>query len=189
MLRMLGNGRLEAQCIDGTKRLCHIRGKMRKKVWVNQGDIVLVGLRDYQVRELGQGGRGAWCRWRGQPLAGCVLHGWHGHCCHTQRGADGGAVLQEWVDERRPCDGIRPCGASSQQHLPEGIAAVAMPCSRALRQREKQLQRHASRAAATASTRPAMLCSCLTHKACPLPFGHFPLTGRQGRCDPKVHGR
>lgn len=35
VLRMLGNGRLEAQCIDGTKRLCHIRGKMRKKVWVN----------------------------------------------------------------------------------------------------------------------------------------------------------
>lgn len=48
VLRMLGNGRLEAQCIDGTKRLCHIRGKMRKKVWVNQGDIILVGLRDYQ---------------------------------------------------------------------------------------------------------------------------------------------
>ena len=43
-----GNGRLEAQCIDGTKRLCHIRGKMRKKVWVNAGDIVLVGLRDFQ---------------------------------------------------------------------------------------------------------------------------------------------
>jgi len=33
--RRPGNGRLEAQCIDGTKRLCHIRGKMRKKVWVN----------------------------------------------------------------------------------------------------------------------------------------------------------
>ncbi len=32
---LTGNGRLEAQCIDGTKRLCHIRGKMRKKVWVN----------------------------------------------------------------------------------------------------------------------------------------------------------
>jgi translation initiation factor 1A len=45
---MLGNGRLEAQCIDGVKRLCHIRGKMRKKVWVAQGDIVLIGLRDYQ---------------------------------------------------------------------------------------------------------------------------------------------
>ena len=31
MLRMLGNGRLEAQCIDGVKRLCHIRGKDEKK--------------------------------------------------------------------------------------------------------------------------------------------------------------
>ncbi len=36
VIRMLGNGRLEAQCIDGKKRLCHIRGKMRKKVWVAQ---------------------------------------------------------------------------------------------------------------------------------------------------------
>merc|ERR1711896_80694 len=48
VLRMLGNGRLEAQCFDGQKRLCHIRGKMRKKVWVTQGDIVLVSLRDFQ---------------------------------------------------------------------------------------------------------------------------------------------
>lgn len=31
---MLGNGRLEAMCIDGKKRLCHIRGKMRKKVGI-----------------------------------------------------------------------------------------------------------------------------------------------------------
>lgn len=49
---MLGQGRLEAQCMDGIKRLCHIRGKMRKKVWVNVGDIVLLGLREYQVRLL-----------------------------------------------------------------------------------------------------------------------------------------
>ncbi|KAH0929013.1 hypothetical protein HID58_014740 [Brassica napus] len=48
VLRMLGNGRCEAMCIDGTKRLCHIRGKMHKKVWIAAGDIVLVGLRDYQ---------------------------------------------------------------------------------------------------------------------------------------------
>lgn len=32
VIKMLGNGRLEAMCFDGTKRLCHIRGKMRKKV-------------------------------------------------------------------------------------------------------------------------------------------------------------
>merc|ERR1712151_1247326 len=46
--RMLGNGRCEVSCFDGVKRMCHIRGKMRKKVWVNQGDIVLVSLRDFQ---------------------------------------------------------------------------------------------------------------------------------------------
>lgn len=37
---MLGNGRLEAYCMDGVKRLCHIRGKMRKKVGGEEwGDI------------------------------------------------------------------------------------------------------------------------------------------------------
>ncbi|KAJ4960152.1 hypothetical protein NE237_020062 [Protea cynaroides] len=35
-------------CIDGTKRLCHIRGKKHKKVWIAAGDIILIGLRDYQ---------------------------------------------------------------------------------------------------------------------------------------------
>ena len=34
--KMLGNGRLEAMCFDGTKRLCHIRGKLRKKVCIFQ---------------------------------------------------------------------------------------------------------------------------------------------------------
>lgn len=45
---MLGNGRLEAYCFDGKKRLCHIRGKMRKRVWVGVGDIILIGLREFQ---------------------------------------------------------------------------------------------------------------------------------------------
>ena len=45
---MLGNGRLEALCFDGSKRLAHIRGKLRKKVWINQGDIILLSLRDFQ---------------------------------------------------------------------------------------------------------------------------------------------
>lgn len=48
VLKMLGNGRVEAQCFDGEKRLAHIRGKMRKKVWINQGDIILLSLRDFQ---------------------------------------------------------------------------------------------------------------------------------------------
>merc|ERR1711937_215012 len=41
-------------CFDGVERLCHIRGKLRKKVWIAQSDIVLVGLRDYQVWPLTQ---------------------------------------------------------------------------------------------------------------------------------------
>jgi translation initiation factor 1A len=48
VVKMLGNGRLEAQCFDGARRLAHIRGKLRKKVWINQGDIILLSLRDYQ---------------------------------------------------------------------------------------------------------------------------------------------
>jgi translation initiation factor 1A len=48
VLRMLGNARIEAFCFDGIKRLCHIRGKMQKKVWINQGDIILVSLREYE---------------------------------------------------------------------------------------------------------------------------------------------
>jgi len=46
--RMLGNGRLTVLCFDGRSRLAVIRGKMRKKVWVNQGDIILISLRDFQ---------------------------------------------------------------------------------------------------------------------------------------------
>ena len=48
VVKMLGNGRLEAMCFDSTKRLAHIRGKLRKKVWINQGDIILLSLREYQ---------------------------------------------------------------------------------------------------------------------------------------------
>lgn len=46
--KMLGNGRVEVLCFDGVKRRAHIRGKMRKRVWMAQGDIVLVTLRDFQ---------------------------------------------------------------------------------------------------------------------------------------------
>lgn len=35
VVKMLGNGRLEAYCFDGVTRLCHIRGKLRKKVCIH----------------------------------------------------------------------------------------------------------------------------------------------------------
>lgn len=46
--KMLGNGRLHAVCVDGTQRLCKIRGSMRKREWVHVGDLVLLALRDFQ---------------------------------------------------------------------------------------------------------------------------------------------
>lgn len=46
--KILGNGRIRCMCFDGKERLCNIRGKLRKKVWINTGDIILLGLRDFQ---------------------------------------------------------------------------------------------------------------------------------------------
>ncbi|PJF19448.1 Eukaryotic translation initiation factor 1A [Paramicrosporidium saccamoebae] len=45
---MLGHGHLEVTCFDGVKRIGHIRGKLRKKVWMNVGDVILLSLRDFQ---------------------------------------------------------------------------------------------------------------------------------------------
>ena len=43
VLRMLGDGRCEAMCIDGTKRICYMHGNDNLHVAAN--DIILVGLR------------------------------------------------------------------------------------------------------------------------------------------------
>lgn len=45
----LGDGRFEVLCFgDGVTRSAHVRGKLWKRVWVNQGDLVLVCLRAFQ---------------------------------------------------------------------------------------------------------------------------------------------
>uniref|UniRef100_A0A803T869 S1-like domain-containing protein n=1 Tax=Anolis carolinensis TaxID=28377 RepID=A0A803T869_ANOCA len=41
VIKTLGNGRLEALDFAGVKRLRHIRGKPREKVWINTSDIIL----------------------------------------------------------------------------------------------------------------------------------------------------
>ena len=51
VIRLLGCGRLEAFCYDGSTRISHIRGKMRKRQWINNGDLILVGLREYQDKK------------------------------------------------------------------------------------------------------------------------------------------
>jgi len=46
--RILGNCRVEVYCFDGKARLAHVRGKFKKRVWINKDDFVLIGLREYQ---------------------------------------------------------------------------------------------------------------------------------------------
>ncbi|RNA03550.1 eukaryotic translation initiation factor Y-chromosomal [Brachionus plicatilis] len=48
VLKMLGSGNVEALCNDNKKRICHIRGKMNKKIWINVGDLILISVRDFQ---------------------------------------------------------------------------------------------------------------------------------------------
>jgi len=48
VVKILGNGRLKCFCFDGVERLCNIRGKLRKKVWINTHDIILIGIREFQ---------------------------------------------------------------------------------------------------------------------------------------------
>jgi len=46
--RMVGNDKLVVNCTDGKTRLARIRGKFKKKVWIRNGDIVLVAPWDFQ---------------------------------------------------------------------------------------------------------------------------------------------
>lgn len=46
--KLLGDMRCSVVCGDGRTRVCKIRGKMKRRVWINAGDIVLVCLREFQ---------------------------------------------------------------------------------------------------------------------------------------------
>jgi len=51
--KMLGFDRLMVSCQDGYERLCRIRGKMKRRMWIRVGDIVLVSPWDVQATERG----------------------------------------------------------------------------------------------------------------------------------------
>lgn len=48
VVSLLGECRVKTEDRNGTVRICNIRGKMRKRVWIAANDIVLIGLRDFQ---------------------------------------------------------------------------------------------------------------------------------------------
>lgn len=47
-VRLLGFDRVLVKCQDGRERLCRIRGKMKRRVWIREGDVVLVSPWDFQ---------------------------------------------------------------------------------------------------------------------------------------------
>lgn len=46
--QILGNDRMRVRCADGKERLCRIRGKIKKRMWVRLGDLVLISPWDFQ---------------------------------------------------------------------------------------------------------------------------------------------
>lgn len=51
--KLLGFDRVKVKCQDGHERLCRIRGKMKRRVWIREGDVVLVSPWDFQSDERG----------------------------------------------------------------------------------------------------------------------------------------
>ena len=47
-VKLLGFYRMVVKCQDGHERLCRVRGKLKRRVWVRVGDIVLVSPWDFQ---------------------------------------------------------------------------------------------------------------------------------------------
>ena len=52
-MKLLGFDRILVKCQDGHERLCRIRGKMKRRVWIRVGDVVLVSPWDFQSDKRG----------------------------------------------------------------------------------------------------------------------------------------
>jgi translation initiation factor 1A len=42
VIGMMGASRLLVACTDGKERLCRIPGKIKRRIWVKEGDVVIV---------------------------------------------------------------------------------------------------------------------------------------------------
>ena len=70
-VKMLGFDRIMVKCQDGHERMCRIRGKIKRRVWIREGDIVLVSPWDFQSESRGDiiwrytRGQAEWLRKKG----------------------------------------------------------------------------------------------------------------------------
>ncbi len=47
VLKISGGNQVVVNCVDGVTRLCRIRGKMKRRMWIRERDIVLVSPWDF----------------------------------------------------------------------------------------------------------------------------------------------
>lgn len=51
VIRLLGDGRVDVQCMDGKTRMATIRGSIYKKTRIAPGDWVIIGLRPFDDKK------------------------------------------------------------------------------------------------------------------------------------------
>ena len=42
VVQLMGGARMTVQCVDGKERMCRVPGKIKKYIWVQEGDYVLI---------------------------------------------------------------------------------------------------------------------------------------------------
>jgi len=47
-IKMHGTDQVKAICEDGIERGCRITGKMKKRVWIREGDLLIIKIWDFQ---------------------------------------------------------------------------------------------------------------------------------------------
>jgi len=51
VLKLLGGDHLLVKCADGETRLCRIRGRMKRRMWIREDDIVLIAPWEFDNRK------------------------------------------------------------------------------------------------------------------------------------------
>ena len=46
-IKMTGGDQVIVKCVDGETRQCRIRGKLKRRMWIREGDVVLVAPWDF----------------------------------------------------------------------------------------------------------------------------------------------
>ncbi len=67
VLGLMGGSRMKVACKDGKERMCRIPGKLKNKIWVKEGDVVIV--RPFAI----QGDSKGDVIWRYFPLQARIL--------------------------------------------------------------------------------------------------------------------